>query len=116
MMESDVASLEKKAKRFRSRVFDMCIAGGGHLSSAFSCVEILTAVYYGGIFHFDPADIANTERDRFILSKGHAASILYAVLADRGFFGVDELDKFGQPGSFLGSHPDRIIPGVEATT
>ena len=64
----------------------------------------------------DPAKPAWRERDRFILSKGHGCLALYAVLADKGFFDVGELDRFCHFDSFLGGHPETVVPGVEACT
>jgi transketolase len=115
-MQPVIHRLRKKANWLRNKVLDMCIAGGGHLASAFSCVEIMVALYYGGILRFDSGNPDWDGRDRFILSKGHAAPVLYAILSDLGFFAMDELDSYCQPGSILGSHPDKIIPGVEVTT
>ncbi|MCX5713354.1 MAG: transketolase, partial [Candidatus Omnitrophica bacterium] len=109
--------LEEKAKEIRKTIFKtICNAGGGHIAGSLSPVEILTALYYN-ILEVDPKNPANPKRDRFILSQGHAGVSLYAVLADRGFFPKDELNKFGKKGSILGGHPDmHKIPGVEAST
>lgn len=115
-MQNDIRNLKKKANFLRNRVLNLCLAGGGHLVSAFSCVDIMTALYYGGILRFDPKNPGWEERDRFIMSKGHAAPILYAVLADLGFFQMEDLEGYCRGGSMLGSHPDRAIPGVEVTT
>lgn len=91
-------------------------AGEGHVPSALSVLDILW-VLYDRVLRIDPANPAAQERDRFILSKGHASLGLYAVLAERGFFDVDELAGFGSFHSRLGGHPDcRKINGVEAST
>lgn len=108
--------LEKKSKWVREQVLEMCIAGGGHLASAFSCVEIMVAIYYGKIFQFNASNPTWDGRDRFVLSKGHAAVTLYAILADLGFFSMHELTNYCKSISMLGSHPDNDIPGVEVTT
>lgn len=116
-MKTDVASLEKIAKEIRLKTYGMVEkAGGGHIAPALSIVEILTILYFN-IMNYDPQNPTWEERDRFILSKGHACASLYPVLAKVGFFPEDVLDTFCQPGSFLGGHPRmEEIPGVEATT
>lgn len=94
----------------------ICEGGGGHIPASLSIVEIL-AVLYHGILNIDPKDPQDPDRDRFILSKGHAAVALYAILADKGFFDKKHLDTFGRPGTILGGHPDmHKVPGVEAST
>ena len=109
--------LKKKANWVRNTVLEMGIkAGAAHLAPSFSCVEILVALYYGGILRVDPGNPNWEQRDRFILSKGQAAIALYAVLADLGFFSVSELDTFTRAGSKLGGHTENTIAGVEAFT
>lgn len=116
-MHRDIKLLEEKAQTLRRQVLDMCVhAGTGHVTSSFSCAEILTALYYGGIMQYDPANPEWDERDRFVLSKGQASPILYAILADTGFFPNANLDRFaGRDGPF-GVHLQRDVPGVEVTT
>jgi transketolase len=88
----------------------------GHIASAFSILDILW-VLYDRVLRFNPADPRGEERDRFVLSKGHASLALYAVLADKGFFPPETLLGFGGVDSPLGGHPDcRKVPGVEAST
>ncbi len=87
----------------------------GHLGAAFSLVEILR-VLYDGVLRFDSCSPRWPERDRFILSKGHGCLALYAILSDKGFFPESELSKFCQSDGILGGHPERKIPGVEAST
>ncbi len=87
--------LKDKAKAIRNLILDMCVgAGTGHVSSSFSCVEILVALYYGKILRYDLGRPQWPDRDRFILSKGQASPLLYAVLADLGFFEKKALAKF----------------------
>ena len=91
-------------------------SGEGHIPSALSILDILW-VLYDRILRVDPMQPQSTDRDRFILSKGHASLALYAVLSERGFFRVEELDGFGKIDGILGGHPDRNkVPGVEAST
>lgn len=92
------------------------LAGKAHLGGAFSCVEIITALYYGKIMNFSPENPDMEGRDRFILSKGHACLTLYSVLSDLGFFSPEKLKNYGRNGSILGGHPDHRIPGVEVSS
>lgn len=109
-------TLESVAARIRSHVVDMCAGPeGGHLGGAFSCTEVLTALYFS-VLNVDPQQPDDPARDRFLLSKGHAAVALYATLAERGFFPVEELAGYGRPGSRLMGHPVRTVPGVELPT
>lgn len=115
-MEEKTGELRKKALSIRQSVLDMCIsAGTGHVTSSFSCVDILVALYYGDIMRHDPQNPDWEERDRFILSKGHASPALYAVLADCKYFSSEELDKFAQKGGKFGVHLQNDVPGVEIT-
>jgi transketolase len=110
--------LEKKARLIRKHIIESTTrAGSGHPTSSMSAVEIATALYFGGILRYDPKKPQWPDRDRFILSKGHAAPLLYAVLAEAGFFGVDQLPTLREIGSPLEGHPNmRRLPGVEAST
>lgn len=91
-------------------------AGTPHLGSALSCVDILVAAYWTAL-RIDPAHPQHPLRDRFILSKGHAASALYAVLAERGFFPAQWLTTFAQHGAPLAEQPaPNCAPGVELAT
>lgn len=83
------------------------------LASSLSVIEIFVALYYGGILHFDPLNPRAEERDRCIISKGHGSICMYPILADLGFFPLDELQKVCHAGSFLGGIPDPVIPGYE---
>jgi transketolase len=112
-----ISELEDLARKIRGRIVEMSHKGqAAHLGSALSCVDILVAVYWGAL-RIDPQNPSNPERDRFILSKGHAAAALYATLAYRGFFPVELLDSFADPGSCLAEHPvPRSVPGLELAT
>lgn len=105
--------IARTAQHLRLDVLEMVVrAQSGHLGGPFSCAEILAALY----FHYlrlDPARPDWPERDRFLLSKGHVAPILYAVLARRGFFPTAELETFRRFPTRLEGHPDRKLPGVE---
>ena len=109
-------TLDSVAARIRSHVADMCAGPeGGHLGGAFSCADVLAALYFS-VLNVDPQRPDDPDRDRFLLSKGHAAVGLYATLAERGFFPVEELAGYGRPGSRLMGHPVRAVPGVEMPT
>ena len=109
--------LTTKAKNIRLTSLNMQhIAQKGHLGGALSVVEILVSLYYSGIINISPKNFNCLNRDRIIFSKGHACLSLYAVLADKGFFPKTELEKYGKNGTFLGGHPDHLIPGVEVSS
>jgi transketolase len=89
------------------------IAGAGHYSAVFSCAELLAVLYYTQL-RLDPSRPRWPQRDRFVLSKGHAAIGLYPVLADLNFFPASELDSYTRLGSPFGDHPDmKKVPGVD---
>lgn len=90
-------------------------AKSSHVGSNYSIVEIL-AVLYDRMLKLNPQNPAWSDRDRFVLSKGHAAAVLYAVLAERGFFPLEWLDTFCQNGSLLAGHVTGGVPGVEVST
>jgi transketolase len=92
-------------------------AGSGHPSSSLSAIDVMTALFFGGLMRYDPARPDWPERDRFILSKGHAAPALYTVLAEAGFFEPERLGSLRQIGSPLEGHPNmRVLAGVESST
>src|SRR5438445_12549823 len=98
---SSVADLELLSRRIRFRLIEMSHkAGTPHLGSAMSCVDILVAAYFA-VARIDPQRSDDPLRDRCILSKGHAATALYATLAERGFFPASWLDSFAHPHSPL---------------
>ena len=111
-------ALKLFAKQMRRDIVNMTTeAGSGHPSSSLSTVEVLTALYAGGVMRHDPAKPHWPDRDRFILSKGHAAPALYAVLAQCGYFPSEWLHTLRKIGSPLEGHPNvRKLAGVEAST
>jgi transketolase len=114
----NLEELTEIARDLRLDILDMTTkAGSGHPSSSFSAVEILTAIYFGGILNYRPDDPWWQGRDRFIMSKGHAAPLLYAVLSKAGYFDRDLLWDLRQIDSPVQGHPIQgLLPGVEATT
>src|SRR5439155_12387407 len=115
---ASLADLKSRAKSIRKNILtSTTAAGSGHPPSSLSAVEIAVALYFGGILRYDPKNPHWPDRDRFILSKGHAAPLLYAVLAEAGYFPVDELQTLRKLDSPLEGHPNmRRVPGVEAST
>jgi len=109
--------LEEKAGAIRRHVIEMTAAArSGHPGGSLSAADILSALYFR-VMRIDPSRPDWPERDRFVLSKGHAAPALYAALAERGFFPVEELETLRRLHSRLQGHPDmRKTPGVEAST
>ncbi|MBF0270421.1 MAG: transketolase [Alphaproteobacteria bacterium] len=113
---SQAPDLVAKSEDLRRLILETCIkAKTGHVTSCMSCVEILVALYHGGILRVDPKKPDWDGRDRFILSKGQASPALYAILAEMGFFDAKELEKFAQSGGIFGVHLQHTVPGVETT-
>ena len=114
---SDDANLEWIARRLRFQLIQMSHAAGTpHLGSAMSCVDILVAAYWN-VLRLDAQRPGDPLRDRFILSKGHAATALYVTLAERGFFPKQWLDTFGRHRAPLAEQPaPNCAPGVELAT
>ena len=109
--------LESRACWVRHQVLEMIVgAGRGHIGGSFSATELLVALYHGQLLRVAPSNPEWEERDRFIMSKGHSAEALYAVLADVGFFDVEVLQTYGKSGSALGGHVDHHLPGIEVST
>lgn len=107
------ANTQKFAGDIRKKALEMVYRGkSSHLGGAFSMADIL-AVLYNDILNIDPRNPKDPSRDRFVLSKGHACSGLYAALGLKGFFPVEELATYAQNGSRLLSHSSHHIPGVE---
>jgi len=110
----ELASIASRVRRHIIRAIHQ--AGSGHPGGSLSCVEILVALYFSEM-RIRPDEPDWEDRDRLVLSKGHACPALYAVLAERGFFPVEELDSLRKLGSMLQGHPDmKRTPGVEAST
>jgi transketolase len=111
-----IPELQEKARRLRVEVLKMTFgAGSGHPGGSFSMAEFLTALYYNKI-HISPQNPKDPDRDLFILSKGHCAPGLYAVLGDLGFFPKAEFTRLRKFGGLLQGHADRKIPGIEMST
>ncbi|MDI6890529.1 MAG: transketolase [Thermodesulfovibrionales bacterium] len=115
--ERDITFLKAQAKLVRVEILKMlAVAGSGHTGGSLSAADIVTALYFSKMRH-RPDNPSWRERDRFILSKGHAAPLLYAVLAMTGYFDISMLKTLRKLGSPLQGHPcSRALPGVEIST
>jgi transketolase len=115
---TNLQELKAKALAVRKGIItSTTTAGSGHPTSSLSGVEVAVALYFGGVMKYDPQNPHWPGRDRFILSKGHAAPLLYAVLAEAGYFPRDLLGTLRKLDSPLEGHPNmRRLAGVEAST
>lgn len=109
--------LSKVCRAMRRDIINMTAnAGSGHPGGSLSAVELVASIFFNHM-RVDPKDPKNPDRDRFVLSKGHAAPCYYAVLAEKGFISHDEFTNFRQLHSILQGHPDcKKVPGVDAST
>ncbi|MBU2541806.1 MAG: transketolase [Candidatus Omnitrophica bacterium] len=111
-----IKKLEEKAKDLRKSIIHMLsLAKSGHPGGSLSCADILSVLYFH-VLNIDPANPAWPERDRFHLSKGHACPVLYAALAECGYFDKSQLSSLRKLGSLLQGHPDRRTPGIEVAS
>ncbi len=111
----DIAEI---AKDIRKKIYQIAhLAGGGHMGASFSMADIVSVLYFDNVLKYNAQNPGWEDRDKFILSKGHACYALYAVLAKAGYYPEKELWNVGKPGSKFGGHPKmHDIPGVEAST
>lgn len=116
-MSKPVAELQALAKVIRRDIIEMIgTAGSGHPGGSLSAVEILVELYFD-FMRIDPNNPKGPDRDRFILSKGHACPVLYSVMAEAGFCPKDQLNTLRKLGSIYQGHPDvRFLPSLEAST
>src|SRR5579859_6019968 len=114
---TNVLELQAIAKKVRREIVEMITAAGsGHPGGSLSAVEILVTLFFDVMRH-DPQNPKWPDRDRFILSKGHAAPVLYSVMAECGYTPKDQLNTLRKLGSIYQGHPDvRFIPALEAST
>jgi transketolase len=117
-VSNNLDALLARARKMREDIVRMTTeAGSGHPSSSLSATEVITALYFGGLLRHDASNPHWPDRDRFILSKGHAAPVLYAALAEAGYFPHDALMTLRKLGSPLEGHPNMAkLAGVEAST
>lgn len=116
MNKPDIKELKKKAIEIRKDILKMLnLAGSGHTGGSLSIVDILVALYYYAL-KGDPKNPKWKERDRFLLSKGHACPALYAILAEKGYFNKEDLMTLRKMGSKLQGHPQLGLPGIEISS
>ncbi|MFP3126438.1 transketolase [Ectobacillus funiculus] len=115
--QEKVVVLKQKAAETRKLILETVHhAGAGHIGGPMSAVETLVSLFFEEM-HINPEDPRSENRDRFVLSKGHSAIALYTVMAQRGYFPLEELNTFDAIGSRLQGHPDmKILPGVDMST
>ena len=112
----DISELEKHALELRRLALKIIFqAGSGHPGGSFSATDLMTALFFGGILNYDASNPKAPKRDRFLLSKGHASGIFYAVLARAGYISESDLDSYRKINSerFLSGHAHPKTPGVE---
>jgi transketolase len=116
--QPSIQQLETTARTLRRHILKMiAAANSGHPGGSLSAVEIITALYFGGVLRHDAKRPEWPDRDRFILSKGHGVPALYAALAECGYFPVSELMSLRQVNSRMQGHPVQgMTPGIEAST
>lgn len=107
-----------KAQQMRIDIIEMLqAAGSGHPGGSLSSADIVATLFFGGVLNYNQDDPQDPTRDRFILSKGHVAPVLYAALGEVGYFDKAEFKKLRHLGAMLQGHPDRLkTPGVEVST
>jgi transketolase len=111
-----IRALQRKSVAYRRHILQMIYrAGAGHTGGSLSCVDILN-VLYNDVMVITPANFHLVERDHYVQSKGHAVEALYAVLAERGFFPLSDLDTLERLGSRYSGHPSRKVTGIEQNT
>ncbi|MDR2651235.1 MAG: transketolase [Prevotellaceae bacterium] len=112
-----ISHLENKADYLRKRIIKVCVSSGaGHMTSSLSVLDILVTLYLGNILRYDSSDYKMPNRDRLILSKGHATLALYHVLSEAGFFTKEDVDTFCRKGTIFGGLTTTRVPGVECYT
>ena len=118
MSQLSLDELQAKANDIRKVIVKITTeAGSGHPSSSLSATDIVTALYFGGFLKYDPKQPKSPDRDRFILSKGHACPVLYAAMAEAGFFSFDDIMSLRKLGSPWEGHPNlRRLESMEAST
>jgi transketolase len=118
MDPNEKKNLEEMAKKIRIDIIEMlCSAGSGHPGGSLSMADVFAYIYFSNNFKLGPQYVTAKDRDRIVLSKGHAAPVLYAALAEKGYFDKSHLLTLRKYGSILQGHPDmKKTPGVEIAT
>jgi transketolase len=114
--DEQIKKLEEKARHIRRLIVRMIsLAGSGHPGGSLSATDLITALFFAVLRH-DPRNPQWPDRDRFHMSKGHCCPLWYAVLAESGYFAIDELWKLRKLGALLQGHPDRRAKGVDVAS
>ncbi len=117
MTNLNIKALENKCKWLRSECFEMLLSvKQGHPGSILSQIEILVCLYYGGVIKYFKNEPFHPEKDKIIISKGHAAMSLYPIFSDIGYFKKEELENFGKSDSLLKLFGNISIPGIDCTS
>lgn len=115
-MNDKILELENKAKKIRRKIIEVSFnANTAHISSSLSIVDILTVLYWD-VLKINPKKLNDANRDRFILSKGHAVTALYAVLYYKKILSEELISSYGKNGTLLAGHPEHLVPGIELST
>ncbi|WP_349258402.1 transketolase [Aggregatilinea sp.] len=116
MVRMSIQELQRKSVEYRKTILKIIHhAHAGHTGGSLSCIDILN-VLYNHVMNVSPDTFSDPNHDRYVQSKGHSVEALYTVLADKGFFPVEDLDTMEQYGSHYTGHPTRDIPGIEQNT
>jgi transketolase len=117
MEQKEILSLKRTAANIRKGIIKAtCAAGSGHPGGSLSITDIMTYLYFKEM-NVDEKDPQNPDRDRFVMSKGHCAPVLYSTLAERGFFPKEDLVTLRKTNSYLEGHPNmNTVPGVDMST
>jgi len=114
---NDIKELQLLAEQRRKRLVEVVYrAKAGHIGGDLSCLNVMTALYFHVMQGLDPANPKASDRDRFVLSKGHCVEALYVTLEAKGFLKPEVLDTLGQFGSILSGHPTIEVPGIEVNS
>lgn len=118
MNEEEKKFLAEMARKIRIDIVEiLCESGSGHPGGSLSLADIFAYLYFGGKLKLDPKNPSMKDRDRIVLSKGHSCPVMYASLAEKGYFDKSHLKTLRKLGSILQGHPDmRKTPGVDMTT
>ncbi len=118
MAKLTLDELKAKALTIRKHIIRITTeAASGHPSSSLSATDMVTALYFGGFMKFDPKNPSDPDRDRFILSKGHACPVLYSAMCEAGYFPFEDIMTLRKLGSPYEGHPNmRRLKGIEAST
>lgn len=116
-MEEKIRLLKKKAQWLRRQVLEKIVqTGKGHIGGTYSCIDLLVALYYGGLLKIDPVNPGWRDRDRFLIGKGHVCLALFYIWAELGYFNVSKLEEYGKNGGSLGGQLDIYVSGAEHNT